>query len=194
MKNKIEIRWHGRGGQGAKTAALLFAEVANVSGFYVQAFPEYGPERSGAPVKAFNRLSKEPIRSHCAISAPDIVLVLDPSLIGQVKVTEGLKKDGILLVNSPNDYSYFKDKFDFKNRILTIDASKIALSTLGKDIPSGVMVGVLIKILDLDLEKTIPKIEKKITEKISEDLVAANIRAIRQAYYETQYEKRSLQK
>ena len=106
-KQKIlEIRWHGRGGQGAKTAALLFADAALTSGKFVQAFPEYGPERMGAPVASFNRIADQPIMQHCGVTDPKIVVVLDPSLIGKVNVTQGMPDDGIIIVNtaeSPKD-------------------------------------------------------------------------------------------
>ncbi len=96
----VEIRWHGRGGQGAKTAALLFADAAMSSGKFIQAFPEYGPERMGAPVQSFNRLSDEPITLHCGITSPDIVIILDPTLMATVDVTAGLKDEGIIIINT----------------------------------------------------------------------------------------------
>lgn len=100
MAKLFEIRWHGRGGQGAKTAAILFADAASGEGKYVQAFPEYGPERMGAPVQAFNRLSDEEITLHCSVESPEVVVVLDPTLIETAKVTQGLKEDGVLLINT----------------------------------------------------------------------------------------------
>jgi len=106
MKDIIEIRWHGRGGQGAKTAALLFGEAALDTGMYIQAFPEYGPERTGAPVQSFNRLSKKPIRIHSGITNPDIVLVLDPTLVKKVNVLEGLPEDGVIIINTSKSVSY----------------------------------------------------------------------------------------
>ena len=100
MKNLIEIRWHGRGGQGAKTAALLLGDAALASGKYIQAFPEYGPERMGAPVASFNRISPKPILLHSGVTNPDVVVVLDPTLIESVNVTEGMNESGVLIVNS----------------------------------------------------------------------------------------------
>ena len=101
MKKRMkEVRWHGRGGQGAKTAAFLLAEAAMDDGKYIQGFPEYGPERAGAPMKSYTRISDRPILQHDGVSDPDVVVVLDPSLVGLINVTEGLKQDGILIVNT----------------------------------------------------------------------------------------------
>ena len=114
-KDIFEVRWHGRGGQGAKTAALLFGDSALDSGMYIQAFPEYGPERMGAPVASFNRLSKKPINVHCSISNPDLVVVLDPSLIGKVNVIEGLQEEGKIIVNSSLSPKEVSEKLGVKN-------------------------------------------------------------------------------
>ena len=100
MKNTVEIRWHGRGGQGAKTAALLLADVAFKTGKYVQGFPEYGPERMGAPITAYNRISNDPITIHSNIYSPDYVVVVDDGLLESIDVTQGLKKEGAVIVNT----------------------------------------------------------------------------------------------
>ena len=105
MKNTVEIRWHGRGGQGAKTAALLLADVAFKTGKYVQGFPEYGPERMGAPITAYNRIGEEPITIHSNIYSPDYVVVVDDGLLESIDVTQGLKKDGAVIVNTQLPYA-----------------------------------------------------------------------------------------
>ena len=114
MSKLTEIRWHGRGGQGVVTAGKLLAETALGTGQYFQAFPDYGPERMGAPIKAYTRLSPEPINLHCQIEEPNVVLVLDPTLLSTVPVTEGLKEDGVLLVNTPKSPAEIREITGFK--------------------------------------------------------------------------------
>ena len=189
MKNLIEIRWHGRGGQGAKTAALLFGDAALASGKYIQAFPEYGPERMGAPVASFNRISPKPIMLHCGVINPDIVIVLDPTLIESVNVTEGMGEDGVLIVNTERSPADIKKECSIKGgiKVFTVDASKIATETIGKDIPNTPMLGALIKataILDFKemLQDTKGKLEKKFKSK--PEVIEGNIKAIERAYNE----------
>jgi len=194
-KEIIEIRWHGRGGQGAKTAALLFGEAALETGMYIQAFPEYGPERTGAPVSSYNRLSKKPIRIHSGIETPDIVLVLDPTLIGKVDVTAGLKDDGVIIVNTTKSPSEVRKMLGLKDsiKVYTVDAYGIALATIGRAIPNTPMLGSLIKatgILNFDhlLESVRKKLEVKFRGK-GADIVDKNIQAIKKAYEETKGEE-----
>lgn len=187
MKEIIEIRWHGRGGQGAKTAALLFADALMGLGKYVQAFPEYGPERMGAPVQAFNRVSDKPIRIHCNVEEPDIVIVLDASLIDIVDVSAGLRENGILLINSKEDPEELRRRINLKKtaKLFTVDASGIAQQTIGKDVPNTAMLGALIKITKwLDLEKLIEEVADKLSKKFStkQELIESNLEAIRKAY------------
>ena len=190
--NPFEIRYHGRGGQGAKTVALLFAEAALSTGKYVQAFPEYGPERMGAPVQSFNRLSDEPITLHCAVTTPSIVVVLDPTLIDTVKVTEGLPDDGSIIVNTNLPASEMRKKLDLKKaKVYTIDASKIAQETIGLNIPNTPMMGALVKIvgfLELDgvLADTRNKLQKKFAHK--PEVIDGNIESIKRAYHEVKGE------
>ena len=128
MKDLIEIRWHGRGGQGAKTAALLLADVAFSTGMYVQGFPEYGPERMGAPITAYNRLSNKQIRVHSNIYDPDYVVVVDETLLDSVDVTEGLKEVGAIIINTKHAKEELLPKLNgYKGRVYTIDARKISL-------------------------------------------------------------------
>ena len=143
----IEIRWHGRGGQGAKTAALLLADAAFATGMYVQGFPEYGPERMGAPITAYNRLDDEPIRVHSNIYEPDIVIVVDETLVGPVDVTKGLKKGGKVIVNTNKDPALVREKFgDFEGELYAIDAGDIAVRTVGKNVPNTPLLSAVVKV------------------------------------------------
>ena len=192
MKDLIEIRWHGRGGQGAKTAALLLGDAALVSGKYIQAFPEYGPERMGAPVAPFNRISSKPIYLHSGVTNPDIVIVLDPTLIESVHVTEGMSDGGVLIVNTEKTPEEVKADCNVKGniKVYTVDASRISRETIGRDIPNTPMLGALIKathILDFKemLEDTRIKLEKKFKSK--PEIVEGNLKAIERAYNEVRF-------
>ena len=141
MSSGYEIRWHGRGGQGAKTAALLLADVAFKTGKYVQGFPEYGPERMGAPITAFNRISENPIRVHSNIYTPDLVVVVDETLLHTVDVTAGLKEEGAVLVNTSMTEGEVRTLLKgWQGKIYTIDARKISLECLGKYFPNSPML------------------------------------------------------
>lgn len=143
----IEIRWHGRGGQGAKTASLLLADAAFNTGKYIQGFPEYGPERMGAPITAYNRISNEPITIHSNIYEPDFVVVVDDTLLDSVNVTAGLKADGAIVINTTKSGDEIKSKLsDYKGEIYTIDARKISLETLGKYFPNTPMLAAIVKV------------------------------------------------
>ncbi len=189
MKDLIEIRWHGRGGQGAKTAALLLADAALSQGRYIQAFPEYGPERMGAPVASFNRLSSKPILLHSGVTNPDIVLVLDPTLMDSVDVTEGLPDGGTIIINTAQSPAELKKTANISSniKVYTVDASAISKETIGRDIPNTPMIGALIKttgILDFKelVEDTRKKLEKKFKSK--PELIEGNMKAIERAYNE----------
>lgn len=188
MKDLVEIRWHGRGGQGAKTAALLFADAALDEGLFVQAFPEYGPERMGAPVSAFNRLSRNPITLHSGVASPEIVVVLDPTLMETQEVTAGLPAEGKVLINSPASPSEIKERYSLTGfNVFTVDASRIARETIGRPIPNTPMLGALIKVTGLlsfetMLEHTRIKLGKKFKDK--PEIVEGNVAAIRRAYQE----------
>ncbi len=185
----LEIRWHGRGGQGAKTAALLFTDAAMETGKHIQGFPEYGPERMGAPVQAFNRLSDDPIMQHCGVKNPDIVVVLDASLIETVAITEGLKEDGLLLINTQESPDSLRKKLQLgKNqKIFVVDASKISKEILGRDIPNTPMLGAMLKVTKLlDFKETLKSVRHKLEYKFSNrpKLVEGNIKSIEKAYEE----------
>ena len=130
MNNLIEIRWHGRGGQGAKTASLLLADAAFNTGKYIQGFPEYGPERMGAPITAYNRISDKPITIHSNIYEPNYVVVVDDTLLESVPVTAGLKKEGAIVINTTKSPEYLKEKLNgYDGNIYTIDARKVSEET-----------------------------------------------------------------
>jgi len=188
MAKLTEIRWHGRGGQGAKTAALLFGEAVLGQGKYMQAFPEYGPERMGAPVQSFNRISDEPITLHCHVTEPNIVVVLDPTLIGTVDITHGLPADGTIIINTHEPASKFRGMLNLDGqKLYTVDASRIARETIGRDIPNTPMMGALVKATSLlkfedMLQDTEKKLEKKFRSK--PEVIEGNLKAIRRAYDE----------
>lgn len=194
-KDIIEIRWHGRGGQGAKTAALLFGEAAIDTGMYIQAFPEYGPERTGAPIKSFNRLSDKPIRIHSGITNPNIVLVLDPTLLETVDVLEGIEDDGVFIVNTPKGAGEMRKELNVDENIsvYTVDASKIATEEIGMNKPNTPMLGALAKVTDiLDYKEMLESIEEKLKVKFRgkpEEIVTKNMEAIKRAYDETKGEE-----
>ncbi len=156
MKEKgIEIRWHGRGGQGAKSAALLLADVAFKTGAYVQGFPEYGPERMGAPITAYNRISSTEIRVHSNIYTPDLVVVVDETLLQAVDVTKGLKEDGAIIVNTPKKAEEIKPLLNgYKGKVFTVDARRISVEALGKYFPNSPMLAATVAVghvMDKDL-------------------------------------------
>ncbi|MBN7772714.1 2-oxoacid:acceptor oxidoreductase family protein [Clostridium aminobutyricum] len=146
-KNTVEIRWHGRGGQGAKTACLLLADVAFHSGKHVQGFPEYGPERMGAPITAYNRITSERCTVHSNIYTPDYVIVVDETLLASVDVTNGLKEDGAIIVNSEKGPDELRKLLgDYKGKVYSIDARRISEETLGKNFPNTPMLAAAVKV------------------------------------------------
>ena len=147
MKDLIEIRWHGRGGQGAKTASLLLADAAFNTGKYIQGFPEYGPERMGAPITAYNRISTNPITIHTNIYEPDYVVVVDDTLLESVDVTSGLKEDGAIVINTTKSADYLRSVLKgYKGEIYTIDAKKISEEALGRYFPNTPMLASIVKV------------------------------------------------
>ena len=147
MNSLIEIRWHGRGGQGAKTASLLLADAAFNTGKYIQGFPEYGPERMGAPITAYNRISDKPITIHSNIYEPDYVVVVDDTLLESVPVTAGLKKEGAIVINTTKSSEYLKEKLNgYSGSIYTIDARKVSEETLGRYFPNTPMLAAIVKV------------------------------------------------
>jgi len=185
-KNSYEVRWHARGGQGAKTAAALVAEVALVEGKYSQGFPEYGPERMGAPIRGFTRIADTPIRTHSAVYYPDAVIVLDDTLLEIVDVAENLSADGVVVVNTRISPDELKKKLSNHGKgVFQIDASQIALDEIGRNIPNTPMIGALVKAsacvqIDTVLEDT----KKKLGKKFSEKIVQGNLKAVQRGYEE----------
>lgn len=147
MNDTIEIRWHGRGGQGAKTAALLLADVAFKTGKYVQGFPEYGPERMGAPITAYNRISEKPITIHSNIYYPDYVAVVDDSLLEAIDVTHGLKPEGGIVINTqlPRE-EVVKHLRGYEGKVVTLDARKISIEALGRYYPNSPMLAAMVAV------------------------------------------------
>lgn len=147
MKDLIEIRWHGRGGQGAKTASLLLADAAFNTGKYIQGFPEYGPERMGAPITAYNRISNTPINIHSNIYEPDYVVVVDDTLLESVDVTAGLKQEGAIIINTTKEKEQIQKLLpQYQGNIYTIDARKVSMETLGKYFPNTPMLAAIVKV------------------------------------------------
>jgi pyruvate ferredoxin oxidoreductase gamma subunit len=186
----LEIRWHGRGGQGAKTAAGMVAELAVNEGKYAQAAPEYGAEREGAPIRAYTRIGDAIIRMHDAIYFPDIVVVLDDTLLETQGVDSGLSEDGVLLVNTRMSPAEVRKQLGLKGRkVYTIDATTIALEEIKRPIPNTVMIGALGKVAGVvDAAHIKKSIDKKLGGKLSEGMLKGNYRAVERAYEEVQGE------
>jgi pyruvate ferredoxin oxidoreductase gamma subunit len=192
MDEILEIRWHGRGGQGAKTAALMLAETAAKMGKYVQGFPEYGPERMGAPMLAFNRISDNPIHIHSNVVNPDIVIVLDSTLIGKVDVTDGVPEDGVYIINTTKAPEDVRKKLKLNGgKIFTVDANQISLDTIKRAIPNTPLMGALIRatgIMPYDKFMEIMKDELSKKFKNKPEVIDGNIKAIERAYQEVKGE------
>lgn len=189
MGSKVtEIRWHARGGQGAVTAAKMLAEMALSKGLYFQAFPEYGPERMGAPIQCFNRLSEEPIHMYCGVASPEIVLVVDPSLCEVVDFTAGLPKGGQIAINTSECPETVTQQYNlYGYKVATVDATRISMEALGRSMPNIPMLGALLKITGLlTEEEAIAFIEESFGYKFSAKVVKGNIAALQKAFGEVQ--------
>jgi pyruvate ferredoxin oxidoreductase gamma subunit len=190
VANLVEVRWHGRGGQGAKTAALLLAEAAIAEGNYGQAFPEYGPERTGAPVRGYTRISDVPIRIHSAIQNPNVVIVLDHTLLDTIDVTEGTSSDSVLIFNTSLTKSQIRKKLKEPDRkIYILNANQIAQEEIGRPIPNTVMLGALMKATGLmQMDTLLNGLTKKFKHKFSQQVIDKNIKAVKRAYEEVETE------
>ena len=190
MKDLIEIRWHGRGGQGAKTASLLLADAAFNTGKYIQGFPEYGPERMGAPITAYNRISNTPIRIHSNIYEPDYVVVVDDSLLEAVDVTAGLKPDGAIVINTTKGRDELKSLLNgYTGDVYTIDARKISLETLGKYFPNTPMLAAIVKVSGVIEEKDfLADMEGSFKHKFASkpQVIEGNMKALKRSMEEVQ--------
>lgn len=185
-ENGIEIRWHGRGGQGAKTAALLLADVAFKTGAYVQGFPEYGPERMGAPITAFNRISKNDIRVHSNIYNPDLVVVVDETLLSSVDVTAGLKEDGAIIVNTEKEPEEIKPMLKgYPGKVYTVDARKISVEALGKYFPNSPMLAAAVAVGEIMPKDTfINEMKASYEHKFAKkpEVIEGNMKALTQTF------------
>ena len=188
MSNMIEIRWHGRGGQGAKTASLLLADAAFNTGKYIQGFPEYGPERMGAPITAYNRISDEPITIHSNIYYPDYVVVVDDTLLESVDVTSGLKEDGAILINTTKPEEVLRKELKgYKGDVYTLDARKISLETLGRYFPNTPMLAGIVKISGIMTDEELVKdMEGSFKHKFAKkpEVIDGNMKALQMALKE----------
>ncbi|MDK2849793.1 MAG: pyruvate ferredoxin oxidoreductase gamma subunit [Candidatus Woesearchaeota archaeon] len=184
MKDLIEIRFHGRGGQGAKSAAQILAEAVMLEGKYMQAFPEYGPERTGAPMKAFVRISEKKIRTYQPVVNPDYLVVIDPSLIGfKDLIMEGVTNETVFVLNSKKSADEIKQFLGFDGKVYVIDANDIAIRNIGVNKSNMPMLGALVKVSNLvDINKVIEVFSQHFKNKLSEEVFEGNIKAIWEAY------------
>ena len=189
MSDLLEIRWHGRGGQGAKTASILLAKIASATGKYVQAFPEYGPERMGAPVLAYNRLGLNPVRHHCQIESPDVVIVLDSTLVSTVDVTANIKNEGLIIINHDEEPSKLKEDMGIaeKLKIYTVNANDISEEEIGRIFPNTPMLGAFNRVEEfIEKEEFIEGLRRELGKKFSSrpEIIEGNINAVKRAYQE----------
>jgi 2-oxoacid:acceptor oxidoreductase gamma subunit (pyruvate/2-ketoisovalerate family) len=186
LKDITEVRWHGRGGQGSWTASEVLARTAIYEGKYIQSFPEFGPERMGAPVTAFTRISTKPIRIHCAVYKPDVVVVLDPTLLKTVPVTSGINENGIIIINSTDEPAKVRETLKTeKGKLWTIPATQIALKILGMPITNTAMLGTVARATNL---VALDSIQPTLKERFRPDLAEKNFAVIKEAYNEAKQE------
>jgi len=188
MGKVVEIRWHGRGGQGAKTASLLLADAAFNTGKYIQGFPEYGPERMGAPITAYNRISDEKLTIHSNIYEPDYVVVVDDTLLGSVDVTAGLKENGAIIINTPKSPEEIRPLLKgYKGKVCTIDARTISIETLGKYFPNTPMLGAVVKVSGvMDEKEFLADMVESFKHKFAKkpEVIEGNIKALERSMQE----------
>lgn len=187
-KKLMEIRWHGRGGQGAKTASLLLAEAAFNAGMYIQGFPEYGPERMGAPITAYNRIANFPLRVHSNIYEPDYVVVVDETLLKTGVCTKGLKKEGGIIVNTKKSIDeIMKELNGYEGKVYTINAKKISEETLGAYFPNTPMLGAIVRVTNvIDIDKFIQDMEGSFKHKFinKPQVIPKNMEALKRGIQE----------
>lgn len=183
----VEIRWHGRGGQGVVTASQILAEAALLEEHYFQAFPEFGPERTGAPLRAYTRIGRAPINLHCPISEPDIVVVLDPTLLATVDVLDGLKESGTLVINTPLEPQALRAKLARSRafKVVTIDATRIAMDSFKRNVPNTPILGALLRVAPVvSTESCLRLLKERLGARLDTAVVEANVKAFQQAYAE----------
>lgn len=187
MAKAIEIRWHGRGGQGTVTAAKVLADACLSGGRYVQAFPEYGPERAGAPIRAFNRISESAIRMYGPVLHPKVVSIADATLMDAVNVTEGAPDDAIFLVNTSKDPKEVRQKLKVKDsqKVYAVDATKIAVDCIGRPLPNSTMLGAICKITEIvPMDTLLDNVKKSFGKKFAQKIIDGNLDATRRGYEE----------
>jgi pyruvate ferredoxin oxidoreductase gamma subunit len=188
MGKMVEIRWHGRGGQGAKTASLLLADAAFNTGKYIQGFPEYGPERMGAPITAYNRISEDKITLHSNIYFPDYVVVVDETLLSSVDVTAGLKEEGAIIINTPKTPEEIRPLLKgYKGKVCTIDAREISEACLGRYFPNTPMLGAVVRVSGvMDVEEFIKDMEESFKHKFASkpEVIEGNMKALKRSVQE----------
>lgn len=183
----MEICWHGRGGQGLVTANEILAETAIAAGKYVKAFPEFGPERMGAPIRGFTRISENPIRVHSQVYEPDIVVIMDGTLVGKVDVARGIKKDSVILANYAGSPKELQDALSVDAECHTLDAIKISIEEIGKPMVNTVMLGALIKVRGLvPYDMLEDQITNKFSGKLPDKVIVKNLSALKRGYEEVQ--------
>ena len=191
MAEILEIRWHGRGGQGTVTAAKVLAEASMAEGKNVQAFPEYGPERMGAPLRAYNRICSLPMTIHCQVTNPAVVAVVDASLLETVDVTDGTTEDAVFIVNTPTAPSEIRKKIGLKagQKVFCVDANKISTETIGRVMPNTPMLGAVVKATGvIQLDTLLKDIRASFGKKFSEAIIKNNLDAASRAYEEVKSE------
>jgi pyruvate ferredoxin oxidoreductase gamma subunit len=187
MGDRVDIRWHGRGGQGTVTAAKVLADACLSGGRYVQAFPEYGPERAGAPLRAYNRVSSKELRMHCPVLRPQVVSVVDATLLDAINVMEGAVEDAAVVVNSSKDPHEIRAKLNAGSgqKVFVVDATRIALECIGRALPNAPMLGAICKITGLvTLDHLLEDVRKSFGKKFSQKIIDGNLEATRRGYEE----------
>jgi len=187
MSERVEVRWHGRGGQGTVTAARGLADTCLSGGRYVQAFPEYGPERAGAPLRAYNRIGSKELRMHCPVLNPQVVSIVDATLLDAINVSEGATDDAAFVVNTAKDPKEIRAKLGAKDsqKVYTIDATKIALENIGRALPNSPMLGAVARITGLvELGHLLDDVKKSFGKKFSQKIIDGNIEAARRGFEE----------
>lgn len=192
MEKYLEVRWHGRAQQGIVTAAKMLGEACLIAGKFVQAFPEFGPERMGAPVRAYNRVSDEPIRLHSQVTNPRYVLIADPTLIGTVGVTDGAPEDAVFIVNTHRSPAEMRTELGLNGKgakVYTLDASKISLETIGRQMPNTPLLGALAKVTSIaTLESLIDNFKEHYAKKFSAKVIEGNVAAMNRGFQEVKGE------
>ena len=187
MAESVEIRWHGRGGQGTVTAAKVLADACMSGGRHVQAFPEYGPERSGAPIRAYNRISEKVLRMHCPVVNPKVVAVVDASLLDAINVADGAKDDAVFVINTSKDPKEVREKLKAKptQKVFTVDATKIAIECFGKPMPNSSMLGAVNKAINIvSMDVLLEDVRGSFGKKFAQKIIDGNLEAVKRGYGE----------